>query len=144
MKASVLNVSSVAQQCTDSLIETNGRESAMPKLARDTKAILISSILLVASVLWCFDGLSIANSDFIFVPSGDVAYGFRSFAGSLEWVQNAGWQRNPYYPAWSVPWWMIISIKCAALFYFGWRSTSQSPPQSVDVLSSVQFNRPGF
>jgi hypothetical protein len=82
------------------------------------KWICAIAVLLATSSLWWIDGNTNPESDFIFLPSGDVAYGFRSFSGRLEWVQYASWQRHdPYYLEWSLPWWPIIAVEVIVLLF---------------------------
>jgi hypothetical protein len=79
--------------------------------------ILTIALILVVSVIWWIEGITDPDSSFTPVPAGDVAYGFRSHDGRLQWVQNASWMRSRYYPAWSIPWWTVIVAEIIALLY---------------------------
>jgi hypothetical protein len=82
------------------------------------KRICAIAVLVAASCHWWVDGTTNPESDLIFLPSGDVAYGFRSFGSRLEWVQYASWQHHdPYYPEWSLPWWPIVAAEVVALLF---------------------------
>jgi hypothetical protein len=90
--------------------------------------LLAVGLLLVASVTWCVT--TRAQPDrLIFLPGGDVGLGFRSFAGDLQWIEYAPWDRNNMdYAWWSLPWWLIIVTEaslCAMLTWPIWRRKPQ-------------------
>jgi hypothetical protein len=62
---------------------------------RSSRAILWSTCtLFCASLAWSLTSIN-EPSRLLFVPLGDVTGGFRSFDGHLEWIEYAGWERNP-------------------------------------------------
>jgi hypothetical protein len=73
-----------------------------------------ASVLLVVSVICCLATLS-SPRRFIFLPGGDVGLGFRSYAGSLQWIEFAGWQANPDYVQWSLPWPAVFVVEAMVI-----------------------------
>ena len=66
--------------------------------------LCVACFLFAASFLWCVACIN-EPGRLLFLPLGDVAGGFRSWNGHLEWIEYACWEQNPDYPMWSVPWW---------------------------------------
>lgn len=79
-------------------------------------SLWITCALFSSSLVWC---LATVNDPgrLLFMPLGDVAGGFRSWDGRLEWIEYAGWERNPDKPQWSVPWWPVIAAEAVAMIY---------------------------
>src|SRR4051794_19401673 len=74
-------------------------------------AAALGGSLFVASLACC-----IATWDsprrFIFLPAGDVAMGFRSSHGWLDWIEYAEWSQSESSSLrWSVPWLAVFSFE---------------------------------
>jgi len=54
---------------------------------------------------------------FIFLPGGDVGLGFRSYKGSVQWIEYAPWEPNGLidFVRWSVPYWLLAVVVAAFL-----------------------------
>jgi hypothetical protein len=52
---------------------------------------------------------------FIFLPGGDVGLGFRSHAGSLQWIEFAPWMANPDLVQWSLPWLPVLGLEALVI-----------------------------
>ena len=76
--------------------------------------LIVASVLLVVSAIWCFTTLN-SPGRFIFLPWGDIGLGFRSHAGSLQWIEFAGWQSNPDYVQWSLPWLAVFVVEALVI-----------------------------
>ncbi len=81
--------------------------------------LFASTLLLVASIVWCIATLH-SPQRFIFLPGGDVGLGFRSYAGWLQWIEYAPWDiNNMDYAPWSVPWAaVIVAISFLVIWQF--------------------------
>jgi hypothetical protein len=77
-------------------------------------------LILVVSVAGDLIGLKEARRA-IFVPAGDVAYGFRSFDGWLSWEQYAAADFDPDYVVWTVPSRLVIAAELGSLVFIAWR-----------------------
>jgi hypothetical protein len=86
--------------------------------------LTLSGLLLVFSLLW-IDSMTHSRR-FLFFPAGDVAAGFRSFSGSLQWIEFAYWEDRPAgrdYVIASAPYWLFVGIFAASLCWYILRKT---------------------
>ena len=96
---------------------------------------------------------------FIFLPSGDVALGFKSADGHLQWIEYAYWDREePDYPLLSIPYPLVIagcvvfSVSAGKWVRACWKREALapaeplpddwSPPFPKDVAAIVQGAEP--
>lgn len=77
---------------------------------------------LCASVAWWLAGL-FRPRRLILLPYGDIALGFRSYAGRLEWIEYASWGLTHDYPIFSVSWIAIITVESILLAYIARKTT---------------------
>lgn len=95
----------------------------MAHCGRRTVILVTVALCLSMSLLWCIASIS-DMEHIMLVPSGDVAYGLRSYAGRLEWVKYVPWGHGRYLVQWSVPWWLVIGVEVGLLGGVGWRGMS--------------------
>jgi hypothetical protein len=101
---------------SESAVATSEEKPHMP-FRKTRKRAWLLALGLAVSALWWAEGYSDPDSSFTPVPAGDVAYGFRSHCGRLQWVQDASWHRAVYFVCWSVPWWSVIAVEIGALIF---------------------------
>jgi len=86
-------------------------------------AIPLTAVLIVC-LAWCLLTLQ-EPGRFIFLPGGDVGLGFRSHAGSLQWIEYAPWDaQNTDYVCWSMPWWAVLVGQAFFVIVVVWRGVS--------------------
>ena len=97
----------------------------MSRPTRILSLLLGVSILLCA--VWCIMTLH-EPGRLIFLPGGDVGLGFRSFAGRLEWIEYAPWDREHMdFAWWSLPWWVPIGGQALLLAWLILRGRTRKP-----------------
>ena len=79
------------------------------------KRVLVTACVLFAVSAACCAATLSSPRRFIFLPFGDVAYGFRSYAGRLDWIQYAPWQQDPDWVEWSLPWPKALGFEAAVI-----------------------------
>jgi hypothetical protein len=77
-------------------------------------ALVTACVLFVVSVVWCITTWS-SPGRFIFLPGGDVGLGFRSHAGTLQWIEYAPWMANPDYVQWSLSWSAAFVVEASSI-----------------------------
>ncbi|MGD1087000.1 MAG: hypothetical protein ABSA47_19875 [Verrucomicrobiota bacterium] len=86
------------------------KKSDLAARLRRRPAVASAIVLLGLVALW-LDSLFHLRR-FIFLPGGDVGLGFRSYKGSLQWIEYAPWEPTGLidFVHWSVPYWMLAVV----------------------------------
>lgn len=105
----------------------------MPRSTLGRSLLVLTPILAawLLFLLWLESYSTIRR--FIFLPSGDVALGFKSAAGRVQWIEYAPWDRKHLdTPWWSIPYPFLIAgciaISVAAGAWVRTRRASEAEP----------------
>lgn len=99
-------------------------------------AIGLLLMLLILVVLWFDSTIHLRRK--IFLPGGDVGLGFRSTAGSLQWIEHASWQPSaPFdYVKWSVPYWVLVIAAAGFLAGYLFRKPNALERDALNAIES--------
>ena len=93
-------------------------------LIRSLGAILFMTSLACCIMTWRTPGR------LGYIPWGDVGLGFRSYAGWLQWIEYAPWEKNPDYVEVSLPWavWWFAELLLVAATFIPWQREAEWHP----------------
>jgi hypothetical protein len=88
------------------------RRPSTPPEDRSVRTIVV--VVIAASVFIASLACCIATWDsprrLLFLPAGDVAMGFRSTHGWVDWIEYTDWDKREY-PSWSIPWLAFFALE---------------------------------